>query len=68
MLRVFAYFRNIETSSNLTQQKFDNIVREAQQLVRYGKQDEAIKYLNKYFDVFKQAKKTPNIPNVNIIF
>jgi hypothetical protein len=66
-LRVYAYLRNIETSSNLTQQKFDNIVREAQKLIRYNKQDEAVKYLNNYFNVSKNVFISTNIPIVDIV-
>lgn len=52
-VRAYAYFRNYETLKNLTQNQFENIVREANEFTKYDKSLEAIKYLNEYFKEYK---------------
>lgn len=48
-IRLYTFFKNYEFKRNLTQDEFDNIVRESIQYVRINKNDKALKYINKYF-------------------
>lgn len=48
-LRMFAYIRNLETSRGLTQQQFENVVREGSRFVRNAKISEGLKYVNNFF-------------------
>ena len=48
-LRMFVYLRNYENISGLTQQKFENIVREAANYLKINKKNDALKYANSYF-------------------
>jgi len=52
-LRLYTYFRNVETKRGLTQTQFDNIVREANQYVKYNRNNDAMKYINDYFKDYK---------------
>jgi hypothetical protein len=52
-VRLYTYFKNYETQKNLTQVQFDNIVREANELVKIGNIDSALIYLNNYFKDYK---------------
>lgn len=62
-LRVYAYIRNQETKKGLTQQQFENIVREAAEYSVVGKTNEAMKYLNDYFKEYKELNFTDSLQN-----
>lgn len=51
-LRLFVYFRNYETRKNLSQQQFENIVREANNYVKCNKMFIALSYVENYFKDF----------------
>lgn len=55
-LRLFAFFKNYEVKSNLTQQVFENMVREANNYVEIQKNAAALSYLNKKFRFFTFPK------------
>lgn len=48
-LRMFAFIRNYETKKGLTQQQFDNIVREGNRYIKVKMNNEALKYVNNFF-------------------
>lgn len=48
-LRMFVYLRNYENISGLTQQKFENIVRESNNYLKINKHAEALKFANSFF-------------------
>ena len=48
-IRLYTFFKNYEFKRNLTQDEFDNIVRESIHYIRINKNDKALKYINKYF-------------------
>lgn len=73
-LRMYAYFRNIETLKGVTQQKFDNLVREAGNYLSIGQYDEAQKYINNYFKTlnnidyhYTSKKNAGNVTNVSTV-
>jgi hypothetical protein len=55
-LRLYTYFRNYETRKGLTQQQFENIVREANNYVKAGKNLFALTFINDYFKEFKDVQ------------
>jgi hypothetical protein len=55
-IRLYVFFRNIETKKNLTQVQFENIVREANKYVKNNKIEEGMKYINEFFKDFSQVK------------
>ena len=61
-LRLFVYFRNYETRKNLSQQQFENIVREANNFVKCNKMFAALTYVEKYFKDFT-APSSSDIKN-----
>jgi hypothetical protein len=48
-LRLYTFFRNYETNKNLTQTQFNNIVREAGELLKINRVESAARYINNYF-------------------
>jgi hypothetical protein len=48
-LKLYTYFRNLETRTGLTQQQFENVLREASHYLKINKIDDSLKYLNQYF-------------------
>jgi hypothetical protein len=55
-LRLYTYFRNYETKRGLTQQQFENVVREANNYVKAGRNFPALTYVNDYFKQFKDVQ------------
>jgi hypothetical protein len=51
-VRAYTYLKNYEEKSNLTQQEFDNIVREANNYIKIGKYFPALNYINDHFKKF----------------
>lgn len=62
-LRVYAYLRNQESRKGLTQQQFENIVREAGEYSAVNKTNEALKYLNSYFKEYKELNFIDTLQN-----
>lgn len=54
-LRVYTYLRNYEEKRALTQQQFDNIVREANNFIKADREYSALEYINEYFKQFKNV-------------
>jgi hypothetical protein len=52
-IKIYAYFRNLETKKGLTQTQFDGIVRQSQTMARHGMIQQAMKKLN---DIFKTSR------------
>lgn len=52
-IKVYLYFRNLETKTGLTQIQYDNLVREAQSAIKYDNTDNALKFVNSRIDNFK---------------
>lgn len=48
-IRLYVYFRNIETKKGLTQVQFENIVREATKHINLGYINNALSYVNQHF-------------------
>jgi len=48
-IKVYTYFKNLEFQKGLTQTQFDNIVREAGEYCKIGKQERSLKYINDFF-------------------
>lgn len=48
-LRLYAYFRSVETDKPWTQNQFDNLVREAANIYRYRSEQQAVHYLESSF-------------------
>jgi hypothetical protein len=61
LIKPYVYFRNQETKKGLTQQKFNNITREALSYVRVGKTLDAMKYINDYFKDFDNVLYFKNL-------
>lgn len=49
-IRLYCYFKFNELGSYITQQQFDNIVKQASFLVKYNKKEQALKYINNKMD------------------
>ena len=68
-LRLYVYFNNIESNKNLTQQSFENIIREASYILAC-KQDnsmtESLKYIQKYFKSHENITYFRNLLNNEI--
>lgn len=56
-IRLYVYFKNYETNKNLTQVQFENIVREANELVKINKILSALIYLNNFFKDYNQIQE-----------
>lgn len=54
-IRVLTYFRNYEEQRNLSQQEFENIVREASNFITAKQTQQALVYVNEYFKQFKNV-------------
>lgn len=73
-LRAYAYFRNIETLKGATQQKFDNLVREAGNFLSIGQHVQAQKYINDFFKTLNSVdyyytsyKNAGNVSNASTV-
>ncbi len=55
LIKPYIYFRNQETKKGLTQQKFNNISREALAFIFNDKKEDAMKYINDIFKDFKNV-------------
>ncbi len=67
-LKLHAYFLNYETKRGLTQQQFDNIIREANGLLASNIENKnflALKYINNYFKSFNSVKYYADLVNAN---
>lgn len=54
-LRMFGYIRNLETSRGLTQQQFENVIREGSRFIKGARTSEGLKYVNNFFKNFNNV-------------
>ena len=64
-MRVFVYLKNYEEAKGLTQTKFENIVREANNFVSVGKIEQALLYVNGFFKDFNHVQYFSSLQNQN---
>jgi hypothetical protein len=55
-IKLYTYFKNIETKKSLTQRDFDGIVHEAQTMAKYGMIPQAMEKLNRIFKDYKYVQ------------
>lgn len=64
-MRVLVYLKNYEDKRNLSQQQFENIVREANNFVKAGRTQNALEFINEYFKEFKNVQYLSSLQNKN---
>jgi len=66
-LRMYFYFRNKETNRGLTQIEFDNIFRQASELIRLNKKEDALNYINDFFKKFEEYLFLKQVQNIDSV-
>jgi hypothetical protein len=48
-IRLYIYYRNLETKKGLTQEQFEALSNEARKYIKFGLLEDALSYVNSYF-------------------